>query len=243
MCARSVSLALVHANSPSLKHLNSSRFKTLQRLFSRPLYKGLGNISITCGKLNELNLSRVSVLASRAAKAIALVFRRWTVPCLAERSGFGSSRPGPSVGTAEASLPPSLPPSLPGSLLAPLFSDAGESEQYVADQQRGERVCQGAGSRRSVAFVCCPQRGEEQESCTHLPNCLLPRLVRRFPSRRNQTPKKAAETYHIFKFKNFQKKLPSNSRHGACSSLITPCALFENAYGKGKNGNIQSLSG
>lgn len=85
----------------------------MEPLFSRPLSKGLANISITRGKLKELNLSRVSVFASRAAEAMALFFCGWIALCLAEGSGFGSSRPGPSVGTMDH-------PSLPRSLLTPL---------------------------------------------------------------------------------------------------------------------------
>ena len=100
----------------------------MQQLFSRPLYKELDNISITCGKFNELNLSRVSAFASRAGNAIALFFCGWIVLCLAEGSDFGSSRPGPSVGTAEASLPPSQ---LANSALETPVSQ----RQYVADQQ------------------------------------------------------------------------------------------------------------
>lgn len=63
-CTRSL------AHSPSLKHLNSSHFKARRQLFSTPLYSGLDNISITRGKFNELNLSRVSALARRAASAM-----------------------------------------------------------------------------------------------------------------------------------------------------------------------------
>ena len=133
-------------HSPSLKHLNSSHFKTVQQLFSRPLYNGLDNISITCGKFNELNLSRVSAFASRAANTIALFFRGWIALCLAEGSGFGSSCPGPSVGTVEASL---LPSQLANSALETRMSQ----RQYVADRQR-KGVC-APGSWESQEHRCC----------------------------------------------------------------------------------------
>lgn len=139
----------------------------MQQLFSRSLYNRLDNISITRGKFNELNLSRVSAFASRAANTVALFFRGWRALCLAEGSGFGSSRPGPSVGTTEVSLPPWQ---LDNSALETQMSQ----RQYVADQQRRERVHQGAGRHGSVAFVFCPQQGEEKESGKHLPDCPLP---------------------------------------------------------------------
>lgn len=162
-------------------------------------------------------------------------FRGWIAPCLAEGSGFGSSRPGPSVGTAEASLPPSQ---LANSALETRMSQ----RQYVADRQRREHVRQGVGSHGSITFVFCPQRGEEKESCKHLPNCLLPRLLLRFPSRRTRRPKKRLKSSRFVCLKASRKGyLLTNSTVPTLVSSA-PRAFFESAYGKGKNGNVQSLS-
>lgn len=175
-CARSFSLALGRANSPSLKHLNSSPFKTPPQLFSRPLYNGLDNISITRGKFNEFTLSRVSPFASRAAAAIALFFGRWVAPCLAEGPGLGSSRPGPGVGGAEASLP-----------LA-----ACERRSWKADDS--EAICcrsaargapaPGSWESRERRFCLLPSAGRGEGKLPAPPR-LRPRLLRRFPGRRN----------------------------------------------------------
>lgn len=172
-------------HSPSLKQLNSSHFKTMRRLFSRPLYNGLDNISITCGKFNELNLSRVSAFASRAANAIALFFRGWIAPCLAEGSGFGSSRPGPSVGTAEASLPPSQ---LANSALETRMSQ----RQYVADRQRRERVRQGVGSWEHH-FCLLPSAGRGEGKLQAPPKLPTAPSTPVLPQQENSKAKKEAE--------------------------------------------------
>lgn len=65
----------------------------MQQLFSSPLYNRLDNISITRGKFNELNLSRVSAFASRAANTLALFFRGWMVLCLAEAPALAALGP------------------------------------------------------------------------------------------------------------------------------------------------------
>lgn len=230
--ARSFSLALGRANSPSLKRLNSSPFKTPPQLFSRPLYKGLDNISITRGKFNEFNLSRVSAFASRAAAAIALFFGRWVAPCLAERPGLGSSCPGPSVGGAEASLPLAACEHRSGK--------ADDSEAICCRSAARGAPAPGSWESRERRFCLLPSTGRGEGKLPAPPR-LRPRLLRCFPGRRNRTPKEEAEQHQIYAFKSLQKKSPSNGAYCSAVSPVRFFLFFESAYSRGKNGNGQSL--
>lgn len=129
------------AHSPSLKHLNSSHFKAEPQLLRSPLHRGLDNISITRGTFNELHLPRAPAFASRAAHKGCPIFSVG-----GERGAWHGALPwqrGDSRGVPPSSQRVRSAPGTPVS-----------HGQYVADQQRRERVRQGAASRRSIPRFC-----------------------------------------------------------------------------------------